>query len=120
MMTTSEYEKTFVEKIHDQGIAEGEFADCQPLPVAWSLSRMADSAAHSSTAGKWFSWSSCRICGSLWRDIIFRIARAADRPHAAINVVPLTETPRQHSPSTRLESGLIRPGQSLGVLNGAI
>ena len=23
-MTTSEYEKTFVEKIHDQGIAEGE------------------------------------------------------------------------------------------------
>jgi flagellar biosynthesis/type III secretory pathway protein FliH len=24
MMTTSEYEKTFVEKIHDQGIAEGE------------------------------------------------------------------------------------------------
>jgi hypothetical protein len=24
MMTTSEYEKTFVERIHDQGIAEGE------------------------------------------------------------------------------------------------
>jgi predicted transposase YdaD len=24
MMTTSEYEKTFVDKIHDQGIAEGE------------------------------------------------------------------------------------------------
>jgi hypothetical protein len=24
MLTTSEYEKTFVEKIHDQGIAEGE------------------------------------------------------------------------------------------------
>jgi flagellar biosynthesis/type III secretory pathway protein FliH len=24
MMTTSEYEKTFIEKIHDQGIAEGE------------------------------------------------------------------------------------------------
>ena len=23
-MTTSEYEKTFVERIHDQGIAEGE------------------------------------------------------------------------------------------------
>jgi predicted transposase YdaD len=24
MMTTSEYEKTFIERIHDQGIAEGE------------------------------------------------------------------------------------------------
>jgi hypothetical protein len=24
MMTTSEYEKTFVERIHDEGIAEGE------------------------------------------------------------------------------------------------
>ena len=24
MMTTSEYEKTFVERIHDQGIAEGK------------------------------------------------------------------------------------------------
>jgi flagellar biosynthesis/type III secretory pathway protein FliH len=24
MMTTSEYEKTFIEKIHDEGIAEGE------------------------------------------------------------------------------------------------
>jgi hypothetical protein len=24
MMTTSDYEKTFVERIHDQGIAEGE------------------------------------------------------------------------------------------------
>jgi hypothetical protein len=24
MMTTSEYEKTFVDKIHDQGIAEGK------------------------------------------------------------------------------------------------
>jgi hypothetical protein len=24
MMTTSEYEKTFVERIHDQGISEGE------------------------------------------------------------------------------------------------
>jgi hypothetical protein len=26
MMTTSEYEKTFVERIHDQGIAEGKAA----------------------------------------------------------------------------------------------
>jgi hypothetical protein len=24
MMTTSEYEKTFVERIHDQGVSEGE------------------------------------------------------------------------------------------------
>jgi hypothetical protein len=30
MMTTSEYEKTFVERIHDRGIAEGELRTDKP------------------------------------------------------------------------------------------
>jgi len=45
-----------IDKRHrGQGIARG----CQALPAAWSLSRMADSAAHSLSAREW-----PYVCGS--------------------------------------------------------
>jgi hypothetical protein len=64
MMTTSEYEKTFVEKIHDQGIAEGEakgkaedvlkLLDARHLAPSQDQRRQVTSCTDTAQLDRWF------------------------------------------------------------------
>jgi hypothetical protein len=60
MMTTSEYEKTFVERIHDQGIAEGKaeavlkLLDARRLTLSQEQRQRVTSCTDSAQLDRWF------------------------------------------------------------------
>jgi hypothetical protein len=71
MMTTSEYEKTFVEKIHDQGIAEGK---------AEAVLKLLDARHLAPSTERWQQVASCTDAEQLdvWFDRAITAGTAAE------------------------------------------
>jgi hypothetical protein len=79
MMTTSEYEKTFVERIHDQGIAEGE-ARGEARGEAKALLRLLDARGLDLTQEQREQVTSCTDAAQLdrWFDRAITASTAAE------------------------------------------